>query len=314
MSPMAKLAGAAHPGRAALGLISILLLCAPVLPAQATSAQEGPLQPNADLPRAHFVDNATILRMAKAGLGDDVIVQTIRMQPGHYDTTPDDLIALKSAGLSDKVIAAMQAHDAAPAIHDPERATLRDRDGVPPPTASGMPAAERNPDLPPGVDEIGVYYKLPSGPQAGQWQYLRTERVVFRSGGAVKSALTQGILAKDMYGHIEGGKSPQVLPNGFELLIYTPPGTDGNEYDLLRLRDHKTYREFRTLGGGVLHSTSGPGPDEVDFTPKKIGPQLYTFTIPNDIEKGEYGILPPGSANQRGFADTGKIFTFSIIE
>ena len=57
-----------------------------------------------------------------------------------------------------------------------------------------------------------------------------------------------------------------------------------------------------------------PGPDEVDFQPKKIAAQLYTFTIPNDIEKGEYGILPPGSANQRGFADTGKIFTFSIIE
>jgi hypothetical protein len=295
-----------------LSLAAAVLYVAAVPPRSAaqTAAQEGPLQPNADLPRAHFVDNATILRMAKAGLGDDVILQTIRMQPGHYDTTPDDLIALKSAGLSDKVIAAMQAHGAAPTIHDPERATLRDRDGLDTATPGGLPAA----DLPPGVDEIGVYYKLPSGPQAGQWQFLRTERVVFRSGGAVKAALTQGILAKDMYGHIEGGKSPQVLPNGFELLIYTPPGTDGNEYDLLRLRDHKTYREFRTLGGGVLHSTSGPGPDEVDFSPKKIGPQLYTFTIPNDIEKGEYGILPPGAANQRGFADTGKIFTFSIIE
>ena len=307
---MAKLAGATHPGRAVLGLISILLLCAPVLPAQSTSAQEGPLQPSTDLPRVRLIGNADIVNMAHAGLSDDVLLRTIQLKPGHYDTEPDDLIALKSAGVSDRVIAAMQAHGAAPTIHDPERATLRDRDGVSPPTPGGLPAA----DLPPGVDEIGVYYKLPSGPQAGQWQYLRTERVVFRSGGAVKSALTQGILAKDMYGHIEGGKSPQVLPNGFELLIYTPPGTDGNEYDLLRLRDHKTYREFRTLGGGILHSTSGPGPDEVDFTPKKIGPQLYTFTIPNDIEKGEYGILPPGSANQRGFADTGKIFTFSIIE
>jgi hypothetical protein len=36
--------------------------------------------------------------------------------------------------------------------------------------------------------------------------------------------------------------------------------------------------------------------------------------VPNDIEKGEYGILPPGSANQQGIAGTGKIFTFSIIE
>ena len=35
---------------------------------------------------------------------------------------------------------------------------------------------------------------------------------------------------------------------------------------------------------------------------------------PKDIIKGEYGVLPPGSANQRGLADTGKIFTFSIPE
>jgi len=310
---MAKFARVAHRVRPARGPVAILLLCllsAPALLAQAPDTQEGPLQSNSDLPRAHFIDNAAILRMSKAGIGDDVIVQTIQMQPGHYDTTPDDLIALKSAGLSDRVIAAMQAHGAAPAIHDPDRATLRNRDGLAPPPSGGLSVA----NLPAGVDEIGVYYKLPSGPQANRWQPLQTERVVFRSGGAVKSALTQGILAKDEYGHLEGGKSPLGLPNGFEILIYAPVGTDGAEYDLLRLRDHKNYREFRTLTGGVLHTTSGPGPDEVDFKPKKLSAQLYTFTIPNDIEKGEYGVLPPGSANQRGFADTGKIFTFSIIE
>jgi len=310
---MAKFARGSHLAMAGSGSISILLLCllsAPALLAQASSsAQEGPLQANSDIPRVHLLDNAEIIKMSKAGLGDDVLIQTIHVQPGHYDTAPDDLIALKSAGLSDPVISAMVLHSSAPAIHDPERATLRNRSDAPPDhDAAPLPG------LPPGVDEIGVYYKLPSGPHANQWQPLETERVVFRSGGAVKSALTQGILAKDEYGHLEHGKSPLGLPNGFEILIYAPLGTDGNEYDLLRLRDHKTYREFRTLTGGILHTTSGPGPDEVDFTPKKIAPQLYTFTIPTDIEKGEYGILPPGSANQRGFADTGKIFTFSIIE
>ena len=38
------------------------------------------------------------------------------------------------------------------------------------------------------------------------------------------------------------------------------------------------------------------------------------YTIPVDIEKGEYGVLPPGSANVQGIAGTGKIFTFSIRE
>jgi hypothetical protein len=279
----------------AASLLALLSAATQVLLAQAPSSQDGPLQTNSDVPRVHLIGNDDIIKMSKAGLGEDLILQTVQLKPGHYDTAPDDLITLKTAGLSDKIIAAMEAHGTGLATRNA--------------STKVEPAPLSN-----GVDEIGVYYKSKKGETAGQWLPLQTERVVFRSGGAVKSALTQGILAKDQYGHVEGGKSPLVLPNGFELLIYAPVGTDGNEYDLLRLRDHKNYREFRTLTGGILHSQSGPGPDEVEFHPKKIAPQLYTFTVPSDIEKGEYGILPPGSANQRGFADTGKIFTFSIIE
>jgi hypothetical protein len=275
----------------------LLLLLSACLPAhaQAPTSEDGPLQTNTDTPRVHLIGNDDIVKMAKAGLGDDLILQTIQIKPGHYDTSPDDLIALKTAGVSNNVIAAMEAHG----------------------TGLATRKANAKPDPAPlsnGVDEIGVYYKSQKGETAGQWLPLQTERVVFKSAGELKAILSQGIINKDMNGRVEGGKSPLVLPNGFELLIYAPLGTDGNEYDLLRLRDHKNYREFRTLTGGILHSQSGPGPDEVEFHPKKIAPQMYSFTVPNDIEKGEYGILPPGSANQQGIAGTGKIFTFSIIE
>jgi len=36
-----------------------------------------------------------IEKMAKAGLGDDVIVSMIQSQPGHYDVTPDTLVSAK---------------------------------------------------------------------------------------------------------------------------------------------------------------------------------------------------------------------------
>ena len=51
--------------------------------------------------------NDAILKMAKAGLGEDILLSTIKGQAGHYTTTPDDLIALIGAGVSDKVFAAM---------------------------------------------------------------------------------------------------------------------------------------------------------------------------------------------------------------
>ena len=259
---------------------------------QAASADssEGPLRPNTDVARVKQIDNDTIIRMAKAGLDDNILIQTINLQPGHYDVTPDDLIALKNAGVSQRVIAAMQAHGTGLDIRANKPAPGKDL------TAQSM-----------GIDEIGVYYKS----KDGEWIPLKIERVAFKSGGTLKSLATHGIISRDMNGHIEGAKSPLKLPTGVEILIYAPQGTESTEYDFLRFREHSDSREFRTLTGGVFHSQSGADRDEIEFHPKKIAPQLYTFTVPVDIEKGEYGVLPPASAGMQG---TGKIFTFSIIE
>jgi hypothetical protein len=53
------------------------------------------------------LNNDTIVKMHAAGLSDDLVVSNIANQPGTYQTGIDDLIALKKAGLGDKVIRAM---------------------------------------------------------------------------------------------------------------------------------------------------------------------------------------------------------------
>lgn len=53
------------------------------------------------------LDNGSVIKLVKAGLSDDIIVTTINASPGTYDTSTDGLIALKAAGVSDKVISAM---------------------------------------------------------------------------------------------------------------------------------------------------------------------------------------------------------------
>jgi hypothetical protein len=298
---MAKFARVARRRLTLLGSLPLLLIVlagTQALLAQAATTDDGPLHPNTDTSRPHYIGNDEIVRMAKAGLGDDVLIQTIQLQPGHYDTTPDDLISLRSAGLSDRVIAAMQAH----ATGLTTRKSLKQ---------SSTDGSSPNPaPLASGVDEIGVYYK----DKSGQWTELRTERVVFKASGAVKNILSDGLLKKDMNGHLDGEKSTLILPTGVEILIYAPAGTDANEYDFLRFELHKDSREFRTLTAGIFNSKTGSQRDEIEFHPTKIAPQMYTFTVPVDIEKGEYGVLPPGSANTQGIAGTGKIFTFSIIE
>jgi hypothetical protein len=230
--------------------------------------------------------------MAKAGLDDTVILQTIQTQPGRYETSPDDLIALKGAGVSQRVIAAMQARSAGLSARHAAAGT-----------ADPAPLAT-------GIDEIGVYYKDTDS----QWVPLKTERVQFKSGGWLKSTATYNIVKQDQNGFVDEPRSSLSLHTGVDILIYAPAGTQAEEYDFVRFREHPHNREFRVKTGGVFHSETGSQRDEIEFHPHKIAPQMYVFTVPMDIEKGEYGVLPPGSSNTPGVANAGKIFTFSIRE
>jgi hypothetical protein len=53
--------------------------------------------------------NQDVARMVQAGLAEPVIVETIQANPGNYDTTPDGLIALKQAGVTQKEMSAILA-------------------------------------------------------------------------------------------------------------------------------------------------------------------------------------------------------------
>jgi hypothetical protein len=70
------------------------------------------------------LSNETVLKLVKAGIGEDTIVGMVNQQPGKYALTADDIIALKSAGVSDKIMAAMIVRNgASKAQPTPEVAT-----------------------------------------------------------------------------------------------------------------------------------------------------------------------------------------------
>jgi uncharacterized protein YcfJ len=58
---------------------------------------------------AGAVTNSDVIYMAQNGLGDDVIINSINTRGGRFDTSPISLIQLKSAGVSDRVISAVQS-------------------------------------------------------------------------------------------------------------------------------------------------------------------------------------------------------------
>ena len=237
------------------------------------------------------MNNDAVIKLVKAGLSDDVIVSTINASPGTYDTSADGLIALKTAGASDKVIAAIVARAAGPATPAPAAA----------PAGTGRPA---------GIDDVGVYYQNKSG----AWLTLEPEIVNFKTGGVLKSIASDGLVKGDVNGHIPGEHAKTVLTFPIVLAVYVPEGVDIAEYQLLRLRESGKSREFRSTTGGVFHSSGGAQRDEVQYQSSKIAPRVYRIVLDQALGKGEYGLLPPGSYTSSNMASGGKIYSISIPE
>jgi hypothetical protein len=277
-------------------VLLLLVLIAAASPSYAQGSVDGPLPQLADnskVAKQHnaVLDNDAIVKMSKAGLEDSIILQTVRSQPGEYKTGPDDLVALKDAGVSQAVISAMLARN------------------------SGMETRSISPvevtPLSVNSDDPGVYYKN----RQGQWELVGPELVKYRDGGALKSVLTHDIVKKDQNGVVSGPKSPLKIEPGTEMMILAPSAqVDAVEYVILRFRPKSDRREFRVKTGNVFHSETGTDRDALDIPIHKVSSRLFGFTVPHDLQKGEYGVLAPGSAGAPGIAHAGKIYTFSISE
>jgi hypothetical protein len=236
--------------------------------------------------------NDAVVKMVKAGLSEDIVISTINSQPAKFSVTVDDLIALKKDHVSDKVIAAMVAKGQTAGT------------AAPPPAAAAAAVATA-----PVVSEIGVYYK-----KGDSWAEVQAEVANFKTGGVLKTIGTAGIVKGDINGHINGLHSPNQVKTPIEFLIYTPEGVSITEYQLLRLRDQKDSREFRTVTGGVLHVSGGAARDLVPFENKKIAPRTYTIVAP-PLGAGEYGFLPPASSDPTASTGRiGKIYSFRLLE
>lgn len=258
--------------RKGLILVAILVLC-PILIAQG-------------------LDNSAVIKLAKAGISDDVIISTVNASQGSYDTSANGLIALKTAGVSDKVIATL----------------VLKASGAVSAATSSAPASTSA--LPPGIDDVGVYYM----DKSGKWAALMPEIVNFKTGGVMKSFATGGMVKGDVNGHVAGGHAKTVVTFPITIAVYVSEGTAITEYQLLRFRVSGNSREFRSVTGGVMHVSGGATRDLVESNPEKIGPRVYQLKLEPSLGTGEYGLLPPGSYGSSNMGSNGKIYAISVAE
>jgi hypothetical protein len=246
------------------------------------------------------LDNQAVIKMVKADLGEEVILTMINSQPGKYALQADDVIALKQAGVSQKIISAMvtKGSSGAPAAAPP---------------AAAAPAAvpgEGGASAKPAITEVGVYYM-----KGDQWVDLLPEVVNWKTGGVMKSIATVGVVKGDVNGRIIGAHSKTSIPNPVRILVYVPEGTAITEYQLLKLRESGNAREFRTVTGGVFHVSGGAQRDLLPVENKKVASRTYELLLSPKLAAGEYGVLPPGgSVSSSASSQLGKIYSFHLLE
>lgn len=281
--------------------------------------------------------NEDVVQMVKAGFDEGTTITAIDAAEPNFDTSVQGLMALKAAGVSEKVIAAMlnatkrkaeanerkaaetKAAEAKAAEAKAAEAKAAEAEARAKAEAEAKAKeAEKNKDVP---DDVGVYAKL-----KGALVEMYAEPVNSRSGGVGKSMLTMGFTKGHVNGSVPGPKSKMQIGAPIDIIIKCKEGETPSEYQLLKLDEKGDRREFRAVTGGVYHASSGADKNAVHFEFVKIAPRTYRIVIAA-MKKGEYGFLPPGGASvggvgggvsgqtvQGGTMNSGKLYTFGVIE
>ena len=137
-----------------------------------------------------------VIRLTKAGVSDDVIIEELKSHKERFLLSADQIIQLKQAKVSDRVIATMINPDGSGA--QPARAVAAPRPvtpAKPPANPAAVPAAQLSEGMP---TQLGIYVKVKD-----DWIALSPEVVTWKSGSLAKTVATGGIVKGDVNGYVD---------------------------------------------------------------------------------------------------------------
>jgi hypothetical protein len=262
------------------------------------------------------LNNEAIIKLVKAGMSDDLIVTTINAQPGNYDVSPDGLIALKTGGASDKVVAAIVLKASAatpppPAAPAPPAPPVAPAPPTPPvaPTPPTPPMADV-PALPPGITDVGVYYQ----DKSSAWTAIPAEVVTAKLGGfEINPLRPKETGARSTIGHVAAARAQTATPLPIMIAVYVPEGRTITDYRLLRLQVKSNERIFPISSGTATVDNDELDKNAVAFSSEKIAPRVYQVMLSAHLGKGEYGMLPP-KPRDASEGNIWKIYCLSVSE
>ena len=233
--------------------------------------------------------NQSVIKMVKAGLSEELILSVVKQQTSAFSVGSTELVELKMAGVTERIITAMIAKTMGPAA------------------APAKPEAAK-PKPPP--QESGIFYKKGDG-----WVELLSEEIAWSNAGVVNSmrnVASVGLLKKDVSGTIAQPSSRSMLTSPLELLIVPANGADIHNYILVPLKRTKGSREVE-IGPAKKGAATKRS---IPFGVEKVGEKQFKLYFPSALGPGEYGILPLNqiaTENGANAAPTGRVFTFRVL-
>ena len=260
---------------------------------------------------AETLNNASVIALVQAGIGNDAVIAKIKATDGKYDLSTDDLIALKNAGVPGEVIAAM--------IAGPSKAQA---------AATAMSLTAIDPMTP---HPSGLYLINTQGNRLDRIDPTVSSQA--KTGGIWGYALTGGIASMSVKVAISGETARVVAPAGSPSFFFffdaSNPGTANiasswaagsaqtvsspSEFTLIRLMEKKGRREARVGSMNIAGSKTGVmDHDRIPFDYQMIREGVYKVTPKAVLEPGQYGFIYALSGGGTGGAMTARIFDFSI--
>jgi len=260
---------------------------------------------------AETLNNASVIELVHAGLGNDAIIAKIKTSDGKYDLNTDDLIALKNAGVSSDVIAAM--------ISGPVKLE---------PVSQPMSLTDINPMTP---HPSGVYLIDASANRLSRIDPTVSNQA--KTGGIFGYALTMGIASMSVKVAITGQTArvatPTSVPTFYFFFDASNPTTANissswaagsaqtvsspSEFTLIKLSEKQGRREARVgslnIGGA---KTGVMDQDRIPFDYQMVREGVYKVTPKQSLKAGQYGFIYALAGGGTGGAMTARIFDFGV--
>jgi hypothetical protein len=298
-----------------------------LIPASAQrSGQRPPPRPTPrPSPAPAALTNQDVIRLAQAKVGDDIIITKIKQSKTQFDLSTDGIVQLKTAGVSDRVLAVMMNPvGEAPGTNPPTKPPANAATNPPPvstPRPTPSPALVRSAPTPTPTPPRAVITRAPTNygmyiEQHGQLLPIgRTQTKVqvskWRSFLKTVVPLVRQKIDINIPGSRSSSRFDTVRPAFY---AFFPPGRDVSKFKLLQCKITGQNFNQRTVANASIFFSTEQNQDEIlcDIGPTEIK-DLYRIVPREDLSSGEFGFVEGNTGSKStSNIDIIDVFDFGI--